>query len=138
MRGSKFFAWVKKFFPGIFISEWVIFWMWRGWGKGAFLKIISIDTFTSSFTWILTSIFRIIFSSTLCSSRKATVVFFFFLTKIRDIKIHNPHPHSNSKCNSKFKILLVEIFCLEQKPNKITATIEKSMFAFPIKQHYFP
>ena len=36
------------------------------WGVGP-----KIGTFTSSFTGILTSKFRILFSSTLCSSRKA-------------------------------------------------------------------
>ena len=71
LRGSKFSAWVKIFCGGVGFCMGHFF----GWGKrglGMGLKNISIDTFTSSFTWILTSIFRILFSSTLCTSRKAT------------------------------------------------------------------
>ena len=61
-RGSKFSAWLKIFCRG----------RRGGGGLGVGLKNISIGTFTPSFTWILTSIFRIHFSSTLCSSRRTT------------------------------------------------------------------
>ena len=122
LRGSKFSPWVKIFCGflnvcagNLFVCECVCMrvcvcvCLWGGvcsWGW-----VQKIDTFTSSFTWIMTSKFRIFFSSTLRFSRKA--------------KVNYPLA---PKGNSKFEIALVKIFSLKQKPNKITATIEKINF----------
>ena len=52
------------------------------------------------------------------------------------MKIHRPHP-STPKGNSKFEILLVEIFSLKEKSNKIHTAI-KSNYVSPTKQRPFP
>ena len=119
LRGSKFSPWVKIFCGflnvcagNLFVCECVCMCvcvcLWGGCSWGWVQKI---DTFTSSFTWIMTSKFRIFFSSTLRFSRKA--------------KVNYPLA---PKGNSEFEIALVKIFSLKQKPNKITATIEKINF----------
>ena len=125
LRGSIFFTWVKVFSlsqnllrflnvcaGNLFVCECVCMCvcvcLWGGCSWGWVQKI---DTFTSSFTWIMTSKFRIFFSSTLRFSRKA--------------KVNYPLA---PKGNSEFEIALVKIFSLKQKPNKITATIEKINF----------
>ena len=51
------------------------------------------------------------------------------------MKIHRPHP-STPKGNSKFEILLVEIFSPKEKPNKIHTAIKSNVS--PTKQRPFP
>ena len=84
-------------------------------GKGAFLKNIRIGTFISSFVWILTAIFCIIFSSTLCSSRKATVK----VNLNKGNQDSQAPPHSPSKSNSKFEILLVKFLNENKNESKM-------------------